>query len=104
MILADYNLNPILMWEIILRQKYDKVFKIDENTILYNIEIQREDKMTKKHLYKIIHLIDRDIMFILSTASGLPTILTMFEKLLRFEEVKRGFSDDGESNKMEAVG
>lgn len=36
-LLAEYQINPILLWEIIMRQCYDKVFKIDNNTILYNV-------------------------------------------------------------------
>lgn len=36
-ILKAYNLNPIILWEIILKQSYDKIVEIDEDTTLYNI-------------------------------------------------------------------
>ena len=41
-VLQEYNLNPILIWEIILKQSYDKIVKIDDQTVFYNIEIINE--------------------------------------------------------------
>ena len=41
-ILGEYEMNPIILWEIILRQQYDKIFKFDDDTILYNIRIIKE--------------------------------------------------------------
>jgi hypothetical protein len=34
-VLAEYDLNPIIIWEIGLRQQFDKTFAFDADTVLY---------------------------------------------------------------------
>jgi hypothetical protein len=38
-ILAEFDLNPIILWEIILKQEFDKAFPFDRDTVLYNISL-----------------------------------------------------------------
>jgi hypothetical protein len=36
-LIASFDLNPILLWEISLRQRYDKFLELDKQTILFTI-------------------------------------------------------------------
>jgi hypothetical protein len=40
-ILDRFNLNPILLHEVANRQEYDKFVEMDEDTILYNLQIHK---------------------------------------------------------------
>jgi hypothetical protein len=40
LILERFNLNPILLQEVASRQAYEKFVEMDENTILYNLQIE----------------------------------------------------------------
>lgn len=82
-------LNPILIWEIILRQQFDKVMRIDEDTILYNIEIRKEYSLTDKHLIKVIHILKKNIMLILTDELGYQLISKIMKKLFKFAEIEK---------------
>lgn len=64
-ILKAYNLNPIILWEIILKQSYDKIVEIDEDTTLYNIQILEENSLDFK-VIKIIHLLRMNVVFVIT--------------------------------------
>jgi len=66
-ILTTYDLNPLLFWEIILKQQYDKVVKIDEHTAFYNFEILEENSLLRKFIVKVIHLLSKNMMFVFTT-------------------------------------
>jgi hypothetical protein len=40
-ILDRFNLNPILLHEVANRQEYDKFVEMDEDTILFNLQIHK---------------------------------------------------------------
>ena len=48
--------NPILVWEITLKQRQDKQFQVDEDTILYNLNVLKEYQQGKMSLIKILHM------------------------------------------------
>ena len=65
LILKSYNLNPIILWEIILKQSYDKVVEIDEETILYNLQLLADNSLDFK-VVKIIHLVKINVVFVIT--------------------------------------
>ncbi|CDW75366.1 manganese resistance protein [Stylonychia lemnae] len=87
-ILKEYNLNPILIWEIILKQNYDKVVKIDDQTAFYNIEIIEENKIHQKFIIKVIHSFKRNLMFLFTTWTGQAPILHLMRKIFKFKNLE----------------
>jgi len=69
-LISEYDLNPITVWEVILRQSFDKVFSIDNKTAFYNIEVLQDGHVYKKSLIKILHLIERNLLFTFVTDDG----------------------------------
>ena len=88
MILSHFDLNPLLLWEIILRQQYDKVLKIDESTILYNIEVLDLNSIDKQVLVKVIHLLNKNLMIVIIDNSGVKMMMHLMKKLFKFKEIK----------------
>eukprot|EP00347_Sterkiella_histriomuscorum_P022486 403338312 len=91
-ILKSYNLNPILLWEIILKQQYDKVFRIDDNTVFYNIEIIEEDQLQKKFVVKIVHLINKHIMLVITSQAGHLPMMNLMSKIFKFQSLDEYFA------------
>jgi hypothetical protein len=44
------------VWEITLKQRQDKQFQVDEDTILYNLNVLKEYQQGKMSLIKILHM------------------------------------------------
>jgi hypothetical protein len=44
------------VWEITLKQLQDKQFQVDEDTILYNLNVLKEYQQGKMSLIKILHM------------------------------------------------
>eukprot|EP00347_Sterkiella_histriomuscorum_P022677 403337571 len=86
-IINSYGLNPLLLWEIILKQQYDKVFQIDENTVFYNIEVIEDNQLQKKYIIKIIHLIKRNIMFVVTNQQGHLPFMSLMKKIFKFQSL-----------------
>jgi len=40
-ILNSFNLNPIFLNEVVNRQEFDKFLEMDEDTILFNLQMQK---------------------------------------------------------------
>ena len=86
-ILKTYDLNPILLWEIILKQQYDKVFRIDDTTVFYNIEIIEENQLQRKFIIKVIHLINRNILLVITNSKGMPAMMNLMKKIFKFKSL-----------------
>ncbi len=65
-ILDTFNLNPILLHEVSNRQEYDKFVEMDENTILYNLQIHKQYQLKNNSLLKILHIKNHRILLILT--------------------------------------
>ena len=80
MVLAEFEINPILLWEVLLRQTYDKILKVDDGTIMYNIQLLKEYHLTKRNLIKIIHLTQFHLLLIMTDSEGEKEIMNMMTK------------------------
>ena len=49
------------------------MFAVDEDTILYNIQIHQEYSLTNIALIKVIHLLPYKVMFLLTDSPKLTT-------------------------------
>lgn len=58
--------------------------KIDEETVFYNIEIRREYSLTQKMLVKVIHLLEKNILIVLTEREGHQVINKMMRKFFKF--------------------
>ncbi|CDW78186.1 -like mg2+ transporter [Stylonychia lemnae] len=86
-ILQIYDLNPLLLWEIILKQQYDKVVKIDDQTAFYNFEVLEDNSLLRKFIVKVIHLLTKNMMFVFTTQRGQPGLMTLLRKIFKFKEL-----------------
>ncbi len=68
-LIITFDQNPILIWEISLRQQQDKIFQVDEDTILYNINILKEYQLAKMSLIKILHMRRHKILLIMTDSN-----------------------------------
>lgn len=59
------------MWEITLKQRQDKQFQVDEDTILYNLNVLKEYQQGKMSLIKILHM--RKIKVLIITGDSNPS-------------------------------
>ncbi|CDW84134.1 cora-domain-containing protein [Stylonychia lemnae] len=87
LIMSKYNLNPIIIWEIILKQQYDKIVTIDEQTAFYNFEVIEENQLQKKFIIKVIHQYTRNIMFVLTTMKGQQPMMNIMRNLFKFKDL-----------------
>jgi hypothetical protein len=88
-LLNVFDLNPILFWEVVLRQSYDKVCHIDDQTAFYNIEIQEDSHLMKRCLVKIIHIFSRNVLFVFTTPHGKPVMSHLFKENFKFTKNKQ---------------
>jgi len=56
MFIQSFNLNPILLWELSLRQQFDKFIQFDEDCILYSVQIHKEYSLTNIALIKLLQI------------------------------------------------
>ena len=84
-VLAEFDLNPIILWEIILRQQYDKAFQFDEETVLYNFQLVDSIFLHKKNQLKLLHLIKKNVVFILTDSDGEIDFMRIMKKYYRFQ-------------------
>ena len=81
-------MNPILLWELILKQQYEKVFGIDSETALYNIEIRKEYSLTHKILVKIVHLFSKNLLLVFVDLEGHDLVIKLMKKLFKFQLIR----------------
>ena len=65
-ILNSFNLNPIFLNEVVNRQEFDKFLEMDEDTILFNLQMQKQFQLKDSSLLKILHLKNHKILLILT--------------------------------------
>lgn len=83
-ILSEFDINPVMFWEIILRQCYDKIFKVDDETILYNINFVKEFPFFAKDLIKVIHLVKKNLLIVLTDHEGDNDFMQLMQQQFKF--------------------
>ena len=65
------------------------MLKVDESTILYNIEVLDLNSIDKQVLVKVIHLLNKNLMIVIIDNSGVKMMMHLMKKLFKFKEIKQ---------------
>ena len=69
-LIEEFELNPVVAWELSINSSFDNLIEVDPYTLIYKISIVQNVLITERYHFKILHLIRKNLILVMTDSDG----------------------------------